>query len=103
MGASVRSGIFYNRVKGKAEEAVRNSGIASVTIVRPSFIVGERNESRAGESTALTLMRVFAPVTPRKYRPIAAQAVALALLEGARAARPGVTIVESDRLQDLVR
>jgi hypothetical protein len=52
LGASAQSRIFYNRVKGQLEDALRTLPYRSVTIVRPSLLLGERREFRLGEVIA---------------------------------------------------
>jgi uncharacterized protein YbjT (DUF2867 family) len=91
IGADARSRIFYNRVKGELEDALCALPYPSITILRPSLLLGERQESRPGESIA----KRFGFLAPRKYRPVSGRAVAAALLACARANAPGVRIVES--------
>jgi uncharacterized protein YbjT (DUF2867 family) len=100
-GADPKSSLFYNRVKGEAEAAVRALGFESVTIVRPSFLIGERAENRPGERFAIAAMNLFKPLVPAKYRPIAASAVAQALVRGVLEKASGVSVIESDALQRL--
>lgn len=91
LGANPASRIFYSRVKGEIEQAIRALPYRSVTIVRPSILVGERDETRLGES----LGKTFARLAPLRYRPVQARDVAATLLRAARDDRPGVTIIES--------
>ena len=49
MGAGPKAQGAYLQWRWKAEEAVRAAGVPW-TIARPSFIVGQRDEARAGES-----------------------------------------------------
>jgi uncharacterized protein YbjT (DUF2867 family) len=91
LGASARSRIFYSRVKGELEDAIRALPYRSVTILRPSLLLGERAEVRPGES----LGKLFAGVVPRKWRPVHASAVATALVRAALDDHPGVRIIES--------
>ena len=51
LGADATARSAYMRARGKAEDAVRGSGLPWV-IARPAIITGERDESRAGERTA---------------------------------------------------
>lgn len=51
VGADPSARSAYLRWRGKAEEAVTTSGLPWV-IARPSFITGERDESRFGEKAA---------------------------------------------------
>ncbi|WP_375581143.1 NAD-dependent epimerase/dehydratase family protein [Marivirga tractuosa] len=53
MGADSKSFIFYNKVKGEVEEAIKAMKLNKAFIYRPSFIEGERAEKRAGEKAAL--------------------------------------------------
>jgi uncharacterized protein YbjT (DUF2867 family) len=94
LGANARSRIFYSRVKGEVEDAIRALPYRSVTIVRPSLLLGERAEFRLGESIG----KMFARVIPGRYRPVHARDVAAALLEAAVAGRAGVRIIESHEM-----
>jgi uncharacterized protein YbjT (DUF2867 family) len=98
MGASRQSLVFYSRVKGEMEAAVAALGFESVTIVRPSFLDGQRAEKRPGEGLALALARVFEPLILKRYRAVPAVAVARAMLHFTLEGAPGVAVVPSDRL-----
>jgi uncharacterized protein YbjT (DUF2867 family) len=50
MGANAKSNIFYSRTKGEMEQAVLNQKIPNTYILRPSLILGDRDEKRFGES-----------------------------------------------------
>jgi uncharacterized protein YbjT (DUF2867 family) len=102
MGADSRSSVFYNRVKGDMETVVRALDYASVTILRPSLLAGERAERRPGERVALAIAQPLSVLIPRRYRPIRASAVARAMLHFQLQGRPGARVIESDRLQDFV-
>ena len=52
VGADTDSLFFYSRVKGELEEAVMKLKFWSIHIFRPSILLGERPESRVGESVA---------------------------------------------------
>ena len=84
MGADPRSRIFYNRVKGEMEEALRGLGFETLVIARPSFLAGDRaalgQPLRGGEKLALNISRVLSPLIPDNYKSIAARDVARALL-----------------------
>lgn len=98
IGASSRSLIFYNRVKGELEEAVLALPYESVTIVRPSVLVGTRARPRRAEEMA----RRWAFLVPARYRPIPAVAVATALVRKAGARAPGREIIESREMRRFV-
>lgn len=97
IGANTRSRIFYNRVKGEIEEAVLAIPFRSHTIVRPSLLLGDRAEFRFGERIAAHLGLLM----PAKYKPVAASAVAHALVSAALDDRPGKRIIESAEIRTL--
>lgn len=96
MGTSPRSPLFYSRVKGELEEALKDLGFPYLGIVRPSFLAGQRAEHRPGEGFAMK----FGFLMPKKYKPIAARTVAAVMIRRAAADDTGLEIIESDRLQD---
>ena len=95
LGANARSRVFYNRVKGETEDDIVSLGYRSVTIARPSLLLGDRSEHRRGEELA----KKFAWLMPAKYRAIHARDVARALVDAARQDARGVRIMESREMQ----
>jgi uncharacterized protein YbjT (DUF2867 family) len=91
LGADARSRVFYSRVKGEVEQALRAMNWPSLAILRPSLIAGDRAESRPMERLAEHLLR-FAPST---WRPVAAADIAAAMVRTALRSPPGVTTIES--------
>lgn len=94
LGANARSLFFYNRVKGELEDAILALGYPSVTIARPSLLLGERLERRFGEELA----KRFAWLYPSFWAPVRASQVASALLRSAHEDRPGVHILDNKQL-----
>lgn len=102
LGADPRSRVFYNRVKGEVEEALKGLGFESLVIVRPSLLLGERAERRPGEHAAIVLSKVLGPLLrPLASRPIEARTVARALHTLAREAPAGTRVVPSGELHAL--
>ncbi|WP_266033895.1 NAD(P)H-binding protein [Brucella intermedia] len=97
-GANPRSFFFYNRVKGKLEEELRELGFASLSLVRPGLIGGERVDFRLGERVAARLLTLLGPLLPRSWRINPAPNIAKALLEAAIEKPPGIHIVRSKQL-----
>lgn len=102
MGASPRSPIFYNRVKGELEDAIEHLGFDGLVIARPSFLAGDRESlgqpARGGEKLALKVSRVLRPVIPANLRAIPAADVAAALLRNVPSAR-GRKVLLSGQMQ----
>lgn len=99
LGAAAGSRVFYNRVKGEAEDAIIALNYPSLTLVRPSLLDGgPRPDGRPGERIALIFARGLRPLIPARYRAVATEAVARTLLAAALARAPGVRIIESERI-----
>ena len=99
LGADPASRIFYSRVKGEIEQAVRGLPFQGIHIFRPSFLMGERAEARLAERIGVPVARVVAPllIGPlRRYRPIKAADVARAMLQVAKEAPRGPNVFEYD-------
>jgi uncharacterized protein YbjT (DUF2867 family) len=104
VGANPRSGNFYLRCKGEAEDMVRALPFRGVQIFRPSFLVGHRRERRAAEAFGIAAAKFLsrAMIGPaRRYRPIRADDVAKAMLAVARHAPSGIHVFEADAMQGL--
>jgi uncharacterized protein YbjT (DUF2867 family) len=98
MGANPRSWFFYNRVKGGLERDLRALEFASLALVRPGLIGGERAEPRPGEHAAARVLGALAPVLPKAWRINPAGRIADALVEAALAPQPGVRVIGSAQL-----
>lgn len=102
LGADPHAWVFYNRVKGEVETALRAMGFASLVIARPSLLLGDRAESRPGERAAILASRALGPLLrPFAARPIEGRTVARALLRLGADPGGGVRVVESSELQTL--
>ncbi|XLY87544.1 oxidoreductase [Ectopseudomonas mendocina] len=99
LGASPDSSVFYSRVKGETEEALKAMDWPQLTIARPSLLLGARHEFRLGERLAAPLLRWL----PGKYRGIDACALARALWRLALEEEDGVRVIESADLRRLGR
>jgi uncharacterized protein YbjT (DUF2867 family) len=107
LGADPASPVFYNRVKGEMEQALRGVGFDTLVIARPSLLAGNREAlgqpARLGERVALALTTPLRALLPMRVRPIAAGDVAAGMLAALRSRPPGVHVVESAELARLAR
>ena len=99
LGADPGSKVFYNRIKGETEEALKAMDWPQLTIARPSLLLGARHEFRLGERLAAPLLRWL----PGKYRGIDACVLARALWRLALEEGDGVRVIESSDLRRLGR
>lgn len=107
LGADAASRVFYNRVKGEAEEALAGLGLSRLVLGRPSLLAGPREAlgqpRRWGERLALAATAPLAWALPARVRPIAATTVARALVAALRAEGPALQVLESADLARLGR
>ena len=104
VGADSASANFYLRVKGETERDLEALDFEVLEVLRPSLLVGERQERRVGEAIGIALTRVTSRLMLgplRAYRPIEAKAVAAALVQAALRGKPGVHVRTHDEILQL--
>ncbi|WP_233254424.1 NAD(P)H-binding protein [Salipaludibacillus keqinensis] len=104
MGADRESRFFYNRVKGTLEEGLMTMKLPALHIFRPSLLIGERYEFRAGEKSAEWLSKplsFFLIGSLKKFKPVKGSHVAASMYEVAQQDSPGTHIYESDQIRHL--
>jgi len=104
VGADTKSSNFYLQLKGEVEESIRGISLPSVSVFRPSLLLGDRKEKRVGEKIAQTIMPLFSFAMMgklSKYKPIQAEDVAKAMLEAAKQNAPGFKIFEYSAIKTL--
>jgi uncharacterized protein YbjT (DUF2867 family) len=103
LGADARAKVFYNRVKGEMQAAVSALGFTSVVFAQPSLLLGNRaalgQPQRSGEEWTMRLLGPIMGWVPRSVRPIAATAVASAMVAAMIDSTPGVRVFSSGQMQ----
>lgn len=99
LGASKKSSVYYNEVKGDIEEAISAIDFKTVHIFRPSLLLGPRKEQRSTEDAAKFLYKYFGFLIPEKYKAIESAKVAKAMIHFASLDKSGNFIHESTDLQ----
>ena len=97
VGANAKSKNFYLQLKGRVEDAVVQQGLPSVSIFRPSMLLGYREEKRPGEGFGKAVMRLLSFMFVgrlKKYRAVHARTVAKAMVYAAKEGNPGVSVYE---------
>ena len=97
LGADASSRVFYNRVKGELEDAVKALGFESTTFARPSLLTGDRADFRLGEAVGQRL----GWLVPAPFKPVRASQVALGLVNAAIEGRPGLHILANADMRRL--
>lgn len=100
-GANAKSSVFYPRVKGELEEALRALSYTALVIAQPSLLLDYRRglgqPIRLGEMISIPLAKLLSPILPGAYKPVRPQSVARALVKSVPAAE-GVVVLTSEQL-----
>jgi nucleoside-diphosphate-sugar epimerase len=100
-GADKSSNIFYNQVKGKVEESLKELQFDQLVIFRPSLLMGNRLEFRLGEEFAKILMKPLIWLKLlKKIRPVYDHQVAKAMVDHAQKNTAKVKVIPSEDIQD---
>jgi uncharacterized protein YbjT (DUF2867 family) len=105
VGANASSSNFYLQLKGETETAVLSQSISAVYIMRPSILLGNRNESRPGETIGKAVMQFFSVFlfgSIAKYKAIHAKDVAEAMLAASKKIAVGKFICEYHEMMALI-
>ncbi len=97
IGANPRSRFFYNRIKGELEDAILTLGYPSVTVARPSMLLGDRQEYRLGEHIAKKITWLF----PSFLAGVQASQVASALVQASHQLAVGLTILDNRTMRSI--
>ncbi|MBD2766579.1 NAD-dependent epimerase/dehydratase family protein [Hymenobacter sp. BT664] len=101
LGADAESRVYYSRVKGEMEAAVRSLPFRAIHIFRPSLLLGQRAQLRLGERVAAVALRVLRPLMRgplRQYRAVDAATVAAAMLRAAEEEGAGAHVHLSNKI-----
>ena len=101
IGASPSSGNFYLRTKGEMERDLQKIPFDALYILKPSFLMGDRKESRPGEKTGIAVMKFLMPVMVfglKKYRGVPATNVACCMISAVNSNNLGINVIMSDKI-----
>ncbi|MCP4438794.1 MAG: NAD(P)H-binding protein [Aureispira sp.] len=101
VGANKDSKVFYTRVKGEIEDAVAALGFEACFILRPSMLLGVRDELRMGELVGKFAMTTFSRLIPKKYKAIEGKQVAKAMIQSINSEDTGKLVIESNELLEM--
>jgi uncharacterized protein YbjT (DUF2867 family) len=104
VGADARSKNFYLRTKGELEEELSKLPFRAIHILRPSLLIGRRQEFRLGESVAMKIAPALDLITIgplRKYHSMRAEMAGRAMVGAARQQTSGTMVYEYDGIVNL--
>ena len=82
--ANPKSSGNYVKFKGLVEEELKKLNFSNLGILRPSFLMGERKENRAGEKIGILTFTLLSPLLLgrlKKMKPINSEIVAKAMIK----------------------
>ena len=103
IGANPKASSTYLKNKGQAEEELKKIGFSNLSIIQPSFLVGNRKDFRIIEVLGIPVMKflsLFFFGGFKKYTPIKVEIVVNAMIKLASGNNSEQTYL-SDRLQEL--
>jgi uncharacterized protein YbjT (DUF2867 family) len=106
VGADAAASNFYLRVKGETERAVMARPFRAVHVLRPGLLLGARAERRPAEALGRAIVPIFNPLlvgAVRKFRAIAADTVAAAMIGAALEGVDGARVLHYDEMSALAQ
>lgn len=98
VGAGSNSMSYYLRVKGDMERDIQKIGFPALHIVRPSLLLGKRDEFRFGEEIGKKAGALFAPLMAgplKDYKPVQGRDVARFLVNKMLGQETGIHVWSS--------
>lgn len=107
VGADPDSMIYYSKVKGEIERAVKALPFWAIHLFRPSVLVGDREENRPAEKVGISLTQGIDRLTGGnllgKYKPAKVEDVAKAMLRAAQKLEDGIWTYPSDHIYAMAK
>lgn len=97
-GANSQSRIFYSRVKGETEKALKDLGLRSLVIFRPGLLVGKREEKRRAEQLSIKAFGVLRHLMPHSLSlslGTDVEKLVKRMVDSARTDKAGVEVIEA--------
>tara|TARA_B110000285_G_scaffold173438_1_gene194335 strand:- start:111 stop:764 length:654 start_codon:yes stop_codon:yes gene_type:complete len=94
----------YVRFKGMVEEELKRLNFPKLVVMRPSFLMGERKEKRAGEKIGIFIFKLLSPLLLgplKKMKPIHSEIVAKAMIAIAQSNTQQITF-ESNEISEII-
>jgi len=102
--ANPKSSGNYVRFKGLVEEELKRLNFPKLVVMRPSFLMGDRNEKRAGEKIGIFIFNLLTPLLLgplKKMKPIHSEIVAKAMIAIAQSNTQQITF-ESNEISEII-
>ncbi len=98
IGADKNSSNSYLKLKGEIESNIISQHLPRVFAIRPSLLIGARNEFRFGEKIGQLIMPLFNFLIPYRYKAIRAEDVAKKMVSLSHSTSLGFQVIEGKSL-----
>lgn len=102
VGANAKKGNFYLKLKGEVEETLIAQHLKSLSIFRPSLLLGKRKEKRTAENLGQFFAKLLKAISPNNFKPIEAKNVAKAMVEAAKLNKEGTHFYHYQEMKEIV-
>ena len=98
VGANAKSKVFYTKMKGALDDAVKELGFEGCFILRPPSLI-RKGSDRFGEKVGVVALKAFNSLgIMRSFTPMPTEEVAAAMIRLAQSGRKGVEIIDSQEI-----
>lgn len=98
IGASSKSKIFYSKMKGALEDAVKELGFPGCFILQPPSLI-RKGSDRFGEKAGVALLKCFNAIgLMRSWKPMPTEEVAAAMIRLVKSDRTGTHTITSQEI-----
>jgi uncharacterized protein YbjT (DUF2867 family) len=97
-GANSQSKIFYSRVKGETEKALKDIGLSALVIFRPGLLIGHREEKRTSEKVSIKAFGLLKHLVPLKLSKSLGTDVRILvrhMISAAKSGKDGLSLIEA--------
>jgi uncharacterized protein YbjT (DUF2867 family) len=101
IGADISKRNYYLRTKGEMEEELKSRVFDHLVILRPSLLLGKRDETRVAEQFGKFVSIIISPLlfgNLKKYKPVKASDVARNMFISTINADQSVRVIENDQI-----
>jgi uncharacterized protein YbjT (DUF2867 family) len=100
VGASPDSVIFYSKMKGQLEEAIKKLNFPKATIFHPP-ILERKNTERTGERVSVKALHFFNKIGLfSSQKPLPTEILAQAMINTAKAKESGLTVLNNNEIRE---
>ena len=100
-GASVKSNIFYSKLKGELEDTIDQLAFPSYIIFRPGLLV-RKDTDRAGEKLSAAVLHFLNRIgMAKKFRPLPTAVLAEKLAKAPKVFTTGKQVIELEKIFEL--